>query len=176
VCVCVCVTWLIHMCDVTHSYVWHDSFMCVPWFIHICVTWLIHMCDVTHLHVWRDSFINETWPIHMCDMTHWYVRHDSLICVTWLIHMCAQKPKKKSNTKWFLMRISQMISHEKSSNKNRSKKIKFHTKFDFFLSKFEKIKMWRALTNGLWLILICRWVMYTWMCHVTCGFVTSRMN
>jgi len=27
-------------CDMTHSCVWHDSF--------ICVTWLIHMCDVTH--------------------------------------------------------------------------------------------------------------------------------
>ena len=29
------------VCDMTHSYVWHDSF--------ICVTWLIHMCDMTHI-------------------------------------------------------------------------------------------------------------------------------
>ena len=29
-----------HVCDMTHSYVWHDSF--------ICVTWLTHMCDMTH--------------------------------------------------------------------------------------------------------------------------------
>jgi len=35
-----CVTWPIHMCDMTHSYVWHDTFLCVPWFIH---TW-----DMTH--------------------------------------------------------------------------------------------------------------------------------
>jgi len=42
------VTWLIHMCDMTHSYVWHDSF--------ICVTWLIHMCDMTHSYVWHDSW------------------------------------------------------------------------------------------------------------------------
>jgi len=34
------VTWLIHMCDMTHSYVWHDS--------SICVMWLFHMCDMTH--------------------------------------------------------------------------------------------------------------------------------
>ena len=27
------------MCDMTHSYVWYDSF--------ICVIWLIHMCDMT---------------------------------------------------------------------------------------------------------------------------------
>jgi len=30
----------IHMCDMTHSSVWHDSF--------ICVTWLIYMGDMTH--------------------------------------------------------------------------------------------------------------------------------
>jgi len=69
-----------HVCDKTHSYVWHDSF--------ICATWLIHMCDLTHSYVWHDSFICVTWLIHMCDMTHSYVRHDSFICVTWLIHIC----------------------------------------------------------------------------------------
>ena len=35
-----------HMCDLTHSHVWHDS----------CVTWLTHMCDMAHSHVWHDSF------------------------------------------------------------------------------------------------------------------------
>jgi len=44
----------------THSYVWHDS--C------ICVTWLIHMCDMTHSYVWHDSFICVTWLIRMCDI------------------------------------------------------------------------------------------------------------
>ena len=63
-----CVTWLIHMCDMTHSYVWHDSF--------IFVTWLIHICDMTHLYVWPDSFIRVTWLIHTCDMTYSYLRHD----------------------------------------------------------------------------------------------------
>jgi len=29
----------LNMCDMTHSHVWHDSFT--------CVTWLIHMCDMT---------------------------------------------------------------------------------------------------------------------------------
>jgi len=33
--------------------VWHDSF--------ICVTWLIHMCDMTHSYVWHDSFIRVTY-------------------------------------------------------------------------------------------------------------------
>ena len=57
----ICVTWLIHMCDMAHSYVWHDPF--------ICVTWPIHMCDMTHSYVWHDPFICVTWPIHMCDTT-----------------------------------------------------------------------------------------------------------
>jgi len=35
-----------------------------------CVTWLIHMCDMTHPHVWRDSFICVTGLIHMWAMTH----------------------------------------------------------------------------------------------------------
>jgi len=74
------VTELVHVCDITHSYVWHDSF--------ICVTWLIHMCDVTHAYVGHESFIyvTELGLIHMWDMTHSYVRHDSFICETWLIH------------------------------------------------------------------------------------------
>jgi len=71
------------MCDMIHLFMWHDSF--------ICVTWLIHMCDRTHLYVWQDSFICVTWLIHMydiymCDRTHSYVWHDSFINVTRLVH------------------------------------------------------------------------------------------
>jgi len=75
-----------------HSYVWHDSRMCVTWHVWhdscICVKWLMHMCDMTHSHVWRDSFICVTWLIHMCDSTHSYVWQDSFICVTGRIHRC----------------------------------------------------------------------------------------
>jgi len=73
----ICVTWLIAMHDMTHSYVGHGP--CV-------LMWLIHMCDMTHSYMWHDSFIYVTWLIHMCAMTHSYVWHDSFICVTWLIH------------------------------------------------------------------------------------------
>jgi len=93
------VTWLIHVCDMNHSCVWHDSFM--------CVTWLIHVCDMTHSCVWHDSRMCLISLIHMCDMTHkggpWYDResqvcvwHDSFICVTWLIHMCDMPHKGAS--------------------------------------------------------------------------------
>jgi len=71
-----------HTCDMTHSYVWYDSF--------IRVTWLIHMCDMTHSYVWHDSFICMTviflaWLIPVCDKTRSYMWHDSFICLTWLV-------------------------------------------------------------------------------------------
>ena len=40
----------------------------------ICATWLIHMCNMTHSHVRHDSFIWATWLMHMHDMTHANVR------------------------------------------------------------------------------------------------------
>ena len=127
----ICLTWLYYMCDVTHSRlrhdskkshicgmtlscVWPDSFICVTWLIHVSirhdckksqityskvfyfpsvrhdsfirVTWLTHTCDVTHSYVWCDSFICVTWLIHMRDMPHSCV-YDSFTCVMWLIHM-----------------------------------------------------------------------------------------
>jgi len=77
---CVCVKWLC-LCDMTVS-VWQET-ECM-----ISVTWLIHMCDMTHSYVWHDPFIRVTWLIHMCAMPCSHVWHDSVICVTWLIHMC----------------------------------------------------------------------------------------
>jgi len=68
------VTRLIHMCDTTHSHVWHDSFT--------CVTRLIHMCGTTHSHVWHDSFTRVTWPLYKRD------RHHSFIHVTPLLQLC----------------------------------------------------------------------------------------
>jgi len=66
-------------CDMTHVYVWHDSF------IH--VTWLIHMCDMTHSYMWHDSYVCVTWIIRTCDMTHACAWHDGCICVPWLTHI-----------------------------------------------------------------------------------------
>jgi len=68
------------MCDMTHSYAWHGSF--------VCVAWRIHMCGMTHSYVWRDSFTSVPWLIHVCDTTPPYVWHNSFTCVTQLIHMC----------------------------------------------------------------------------------------
>ena len=82
----ICVTWLIRMCDMTDSYVWHDAFICVPPFIR--VTWRILVCDMTHSYVRQDSFICVTLLICMCAMTHSHLWHDSFLCATWLTHVC----------------------------------------------------------------------------------------
>jgi len=44
------------------SRVWHDSF--------ICVTWLIHMCDMTHSYVRQEFFTCVTWLITSSLMSH----------------------------------------------------------------------------------------------------------
>ena len=84
------------MCDMTHPYVWHGSWLetrdvillmtvaCVWYHTFICVTWLPCMCDKAYSYVQDGSLTCVTWLIHMCDMTHSYVWHGSLTCVTWL--------------------------------------------------------------------------------------------
>ena len=86
-------TWLIHMCDVTHSYVRHDSF--------ICATWLIHTCDMTHSHVsfsyanltcmyaWHDSFICESWFLHIWDVAFSHARQHCQRLLAALPVVCA---------------------------------------------------------------------------------------
>jgi len=74
----ICVTWLIHTCHMTHSWVGRGSF--------IRVIWLIHTGVMTHSYRGRDSFIQGTWLIHTGVMTHSYRGHDSFIQGTWLVY------------------------------------------------------------------------------------------
>jgi len=48
---CVCVTWLIRVCDVTHSCVWRDSFVCVAMYDQyaLCVV-MYHQCASCRIH------------------------------------------------------------------------------------------------------------------------------
>ena len=67
-------TWLLYTCDMSHTYVRTDLF--------ICVTWLNRISIATQ-HI-DNSSMCVTWLIHICDMTHASVRHDLFTCVTWL--------------------------------------------------------------------------------------------
>jgi len=122
----ICVKWLTHMCDTIHSYVRHDSLMCVTWLI-ICVTRLTHICDMTHSYVWTDSYvwhdslIRVTWLIicviwltNMCDMTHPWVWLDSLIRATWLI-LCVSRAGEKTQVHEVVLRHGDLMTMEGDS-------------------------------------------------------------
>ena len=83
------------MCDLTDSYVWHDSSICVVRSIHMCAT-SIYMSrfPAQHLRLRHDLFIEVKdapicviWLIHMCDVTDSYMWHDPSMYMTGLIHM-----------------------------------------------------------------------------------------
>jgi len=75
---------------------------CVRNMTHSCVTWPIHVCDKTDSYVWRVPFLRADQPsrcirhvlvcfacgtwFHMGHLTHLYGCHDSSIRVTYLIH------------------------------------------------------------------------------------------
>jgi len=105
-------TWLIHMSDMSHLFVWHESLVCTEFerIYNILYLWysishdILKAGNAKHKHtqtntypfvlhfsalrcMWHDAFTFVTWPIHICHVTYSYMPHDSLICVTWLIHV-----------------------------------------------------------------------------------------
>jgi len=59
----------IHTCDLVLLYLCHDSFICVPWLIHVCaVTQVLAQCDEVEA-LFRKA-------ICICAMTHSRVCHD----------------------------------------------------------------------------------------------------
>ena len=99
----VCVTWLMHICDITYSYVWSETLyvqgvrvMSHAWVmtrlcewddLFACVTWLLTHY-MTNSYAWLDLFIRVTWLIRMRDMTSSCAWHYLFVCVTWLTHIC----------------------------------------------------------------------------------------
>jgi len=111
------------------SHLWHDSFICVTWRVHMLNTG----CDrrvgslqiLSHaswpIHTWHDSFASDM-PhscfydvTRVCVMTRSYVSwlvhvcHDSFICVTWRIHMLNTGCVKRVKSSW---RIVSYISND----------------------------------------------------------------
>jgi len=64
----------LYMCHVsfTDCYCYSRSLV-----IFTCVTWLVYICAMIRSYVWHDLFIRVTWLIHLCDMTYLYMCHDS---------------------------------------------------------------------------------------------------
>ena len=74
----ICVTRLIHMCDATHSYVWHA---------HMNTSHVVFICGGTYIkyHVTYSHTQGIKSHIFICDATY---TMSYVICVTRLIHMC----------------------------------------------------------------------------------------
>ena len=61
--------WLIHMWDMTHSYVRYDWCICVTWLLHVSPAFNVESCCAEwhiYLYVDHDSSTRGTWTIHMC--------------------------------------------------------------------------------------------------------------
>jgi len=91
--------WLSHYTHTGQCHMWmshdthtgHDSFT--------CVTWLIHICDMTHSHVWHDSgtldhgramsHVTHMWMSHVTHMWMSHVTHMWMSHVThmWMSHV-----------------------------------------------------------------------------------------
>ena len=110
-CLIMCVTWLIQMCEMTHSNVWHasscvwhDSFICMPWLIHMYTMTPLHDVFLSTssvfrclpLHVYNPYIQRQTSPMYTIEnISHVYNRKKSkkncryLTCIQWRIsHMC----------------------------------------------------------------------------------------
>ena len=75
-------TWLIHICDMAHSCVWHDLFMCVTWLfptLFICVTY-----KPCHTYEWvmSHTHMNES-----CHTYEWVMSHIEM-ALSYVIYMC----------------------------------------------------------------------------------------
>ena len=63
--ICVCVTWLIHVRDVTYWCIWYDLLISegeLPWFAS---EW-VYVC------VWHDSFMKGTWRMRITNMPRFW--------------------------------------------------------------------------------------------------------
>jgi len=111
---------LVHVYDMTHSYVWHGSFICVTldesyvWqyvMLHISIRhmneslsyvwdWMSHMCQVTHSYAW---LICATWLSHIWLIQSHTYESDSIIC---LIDMCNMTHWPKTRTHSQILQLS----------------------------------------------------------------------
>jgi len=87
----------LRMCDMTHSCVWYDSFVCVTWLMQICAMTNSHMWDMTHPYVWIRLSIHAHEGVTPEAQQHWhaadYVKWASLaLWRTWppLEHLLAR--------------------------------------------------------------------------------------
>jgi len=81
------VMWLVRMCDTTRCYTWLCLFGSVTLLVCVCHVTLRH--ESCHTHQWsiHRTHMNESWRyLYVCDMTRSYVYHGSIIDVCDMTH------------------------------------------------------------------------------------------
>jgi len=82
----ICLACLILLCNMTHSYAWHDSFihMCDRHRIgeYWCESCARHDSFICLGHMWDNSFVCVMWLLCTCNLTDVYVWNDKFIYVT----------------------------------------------------------------------------------------------
>jgi len=70
---------MIHVCDLTHLFVWYDWIICATWPVHVWIDSFVDMDSmnyVPHINIWTRSYVSYVWIesfIHTC------VGHDSFV-------------------------------------------------------------------------------------------------
>ena len=60
--------------------VWGAVLRAINWICYVCVTLHIQMCNMTHSYVWHDTFTNAKWFVHTCDVMHSHVGAAEGVC------------------------------------------------------------------------------------------------
>jgi len=115
-------------CLIAICVLWHDSF--------ICVTWLIHMCDMTHSYACHDSFISQRLPhCHMCTTPHSlhqrYLKFFSCppICVCIILHTYIRPHTRRMNSSTHIMSDS-LYAYKHTDPKKRTQSKERESKRD----------------------------------------------
>jgi len=112
------------MCDRTHAYVCHDSFICATWFmyvfdmthslthIHESSIYMIYVYvrydhSLTHSHIHDSCISSESyrWFMYMFDMTHSHSHIVPGVAFTdgiWLIHMYEERNDSSTCVTWLI--------------------------------------------------------------------------
>jgi len=202
-CSLTCTTWLSPMCDMTQSYVWHDSFICEPrhtwvsrhvtrmnetchtyeWVSHLTLLVLIYTWDKTQTNVWHDSII--------CEPRHTWVCVTSRHTYAWdLPHVWMSEAPHPSCAHWRVRHHSALCVTSLSPMCDMTQPYVWH---DSALCVTWLIRMWAMSYMGMsrhvsrmnesWMSHITK---YVWMSHVThmhascrtyeCGMLRTWMS
>ena len=100
------VTWLIHVCAMTHWYMWHDSFICVPRHPHEIWTMHVWHVNVSVTHAWFVSGGDESclvWTSHVS--YEWVKSHMNEACLIWMSHVTLHICMIHITCGWVVLRI-----------------------------------------------------------------------